>query len=105
MNELKKKAFKAIEARKGRLNGLAQKLYKNPELMFEEHKACSWLGDELKALGYKVKKNVGGLPTAFHATLKTGNTGPTIAILAEYDALAAGGCPLGRFFLHHEKFL
>ncbi len=88
MNALEKKALAAIEKKAGKLKDLSRKLYRNPEVMFKEHKACAWLCGELKGLGYRVKKGT-GLPTAFRADLKSGS--PCVAVLAEYDALRGIG--------------
>ncbi len=94
------------------LGDVAHRIHQAPELRFEEHKACGWLADEAERAGAKVERGVGGLPTAFRATIGRGGGGgggPHVAILAEYDALpeighacghnliAAGG--LGAFLL------
>jgi hypothetical protein len=41
----------------------------------------------LERQGARVERGVGGLPTAFRATIEGSGPGPTIAIMAEYDAL------------------
>ena len=68
------------------IEALSHKIHAHPELAYQEVQACGWLCDFLGAKGFKVEKGVGGVDTAFRATLETG-TGPTIAILCEYDAL------------------
>ncbi len=91
MNPVEKKALAAIERKSGKLKALSRKLYNNPEVMFQEFKACRWLSQELKALGYKVKPGGRELPTSFRAELNKAASKPTIAILAEYDALRGIG--------------
>ena len=60
----------------------------NPELGNQEFKAFDLLTRTLRNYGYTVKTGIAGLKTAFDAELKGGKgTGPTVAILAEYDAL------------------
>src|SRR4051812_10850880 len=77
------------------LSALSRKIHAHPELCFEEHQASAWLGDCLeRALGVKVERGVGGLETAFRARIGSGS--PTIAILAEYDALPEIGHACGH---------
>src|SRR5258705_12800401 len=77
------------------IEALSHKIHAHPELAYQEVQACGWLCDFLGAKGYKVEKGVGGVDTAFRATLETG-TGPTIAILCEYDALPGIGHACGH---------
>src|SRR5262249_55255778 len=82
-----KSAIPQAAARLGdQLEALSHRIHANPELAYQEVKACGWLCDFLAAQGFKVEKGVAGVDTAFRATLETG-AGPTIAILCEYDAL------------------
>src|SRR5205814_10111105 len=67
-----------------------------PELCFKEEKAHGWLTEFLEKHGAQVERGVGGLPTAFRATIEGGGPGPTIAILAEYDALPGLGHACGH---------
>lgn len=77
------------------LGDVARRIHENPELRFEEHRACGWLADEAERAGARVERGAGGLPTAFRATIgKSG--GPHIAILAEYDALPEIGHACGH---------
>lgn len=65
-------------------------IHANPELHFEEHKACKAQSDYLEKYGFQVERGVGSLDTAFCATFSNGIPGPTIALLSEYDALPIG---------------
>jgi amidohydrolase len=64
-------------------------IHAHPEQKFEEHYAHALLTRKLDEHGFEVQRGVGGLPTAFAARTGDGN-GPTIAIIAEYDALPNG---------------
>ncbi|WP_437192341.1 amidohydrolase [Planctomicrobium sp. SH527] len=52
---------------------------------YQEKKSAALLADWLEQSGFRVKRGVGGIPTAFTAEIGTGS--PVIAILGEYDAL------------------
>jgi amidohydrolase len=78
----------AIDHFKDEAVGLGRQIHARPELKFEEHFACDLLSGALGKVGIEVERGVGGLKTAFRATV--GRAGPAIAILAEYDALPNG---------------
>ena len=77
------------------LEKLSLTIHDHPELAYEEVKAAGWLTEFLGGHGLKVERGVGGVDTAFRATLETG-TGPTIAIMCEYDALPSIGHACGH---------
>lgn len=69
----------------------------NPELGLQEYQAAAKLTEMLEEFGAAVERGIAGLPTAFRATLPGGNPdGPTIAIIAEYDALPDVGHGCGH---------
>ncbi|WP_445668889.1 M20 family metallopeptidase [Niallia sp. FSL W8-0954] len=68
----------------------------NPELGHEEFKACEILTDTLKQHGFNVEIGICDLPTAFKATFDSGNDGPVIGYMAEYDALPELGHACGH---------
>jgi amidohydrolase len=78
----------AIDARKDEIVHLSHAIHEHPELKFEEHFACDLLAQAIRGFGLEVQTGTCGLPTAFRAEF--GRSGPTIAILAEYDALPNG---------------
>jgi amidohydrolase len=84
----------AVDASAADLVALSRRIHENPELRFEEHKACAWLGDFVASRGHAVERGVAGMPTAFRARAGTG--GPRVAILAEYDALPGVGHACGH---------
>ncbi len=71
-------------------------IHADPELLFNEHRASARLADQLERAGLRVARGVGGLATAFRAELDGGEPGPTLAILAEYDALPGIGHACGH---------
>ena len=64
---------------------LAQQLWDWAELGYQEGKSSTALQSYLADAGFKVDVGVADIPTAFVATYGSG--GPTIGILAEFDAL------------------
>lgn len=96
MNELKLRVISEIERLQGDLVRIADTIHANPELGFEEHRAAALLSETLASHGYQVERGAGGLPTAFVASAEGGVSGPTVAILAEYDALADLGHACGH---------
>jgi amidohydrolase len=78
------------------LERVSHRLHDNPELAYREEKAAAWLTEFLEHHGARVERGVGGLPTAFRATIAGAAPGPTIAILAEYDALPNIGHACGH---------
>lgn len=77
------------------LTELATKLHDHPELAYEEHRASGWIAELLEAQGFSVERALGGVATAFRARFGDGQ-GPTVAILAEYDALPEIGHACGH---------
>jgi aminobenzoyl-glutamate utilization protein B len=66
------------------------RLWREPELPLMEVRAAAALGGWLADHGFAVERGVGGLPTALVARYGPGD-GPTLGILAEYDALPGLG--------------
>ncbi len=85
---------RAVESCEAELASLAARIHAHPELRFEEHQACSWLGEFLTSHGHAVERGIAGLPTAFRA--RAGRGAPRVAILAEYDALPGVGHACGH---------
>jgi len=95
MDGLKQRIAESVERLGDKLNALSQRIHAHPELAFEETRACGWLAEFLDQQGFRVETGVGGVATAFRASLDTG-AGPTIAILCEYDALPGVGHACGH---------
>ncbi|RMF97835.1 MAG: M20 family peptidase [Candidatus Schekmanbacteria bacterium] len=99
LNQDKEKIVNLIEQVSRELISLSHKIHKNPEGGFKEIKASKWLSDFLKKKGFKVKKGVCSLPTAFSAEFKIGvekKKSPSVAFIAEYDALPVIGHGCGH---------
>ena len=81
----------AIDAAAPAWKDIALRIHANPELGLREEKAAAWLTDELARHGLVVQRKVAGLPTAFVARAGRKGARPSLAFLAEYDALPALG--------------
>ncbi len=93
----KAKAKAAVEAAGPDLDRLADQIHANPEQAYGERQAAAWLGAFLKARGFRVTHGVGGVETAFLAETAPASPGrPTVAVLAEYDALPRIGHACGH---------
>jgi len=95
MNGLKERIAESVDRLGDDLTALSLRIHAHPELAFEERRACGWIGEFLAGSGFRVETGVGGVETAFRATLETG-PGPTLAILCEYDALPGIGHACGH---------
>ncbi|MGB5047890.1 MAG: M20 family metallopeptidase [Caldilineaceae bacterium] len=94
--DLKARVIDYIDEIGPRLIQISQTIHANPELAFEEFESSKLLADTAQSHGYAVERGVGGLPTAFVATSANGTSGPTVAFLAEYDALPGLGHACGH---------
>ena len=79
---------------------ISKELWEHPELSGEEYRSAEFLAEQIAAEGFQVTKGVTGLKTAFvaewtpvrsTATAGSGSAVPTVAFLAEYDALPGYG--------------
>ncbi|MBI2525498.1 MAG: M20 family metallopeptidase [Candidatus Rokubacteria bacterium] len=95
MSAIKDAIAQAVDRLGNELEALSHRIHDAPELGFQETQACAWLGEFLAAKGFGVETGVGGIATAFRATIEAGS-GPTIAILCEYDALPGIGHACGH---------
>jgi len=94
--DVKQKVAGAVDRLADSLEALSHRIHDTPELCFKEEKAHAWLTEFLEKNGAQVERGVGGLPTAFRATIAGAAPGPTIAIMAEYDALPGIGHACGH---------
>jgi amidohydrolase len=78
----------AIDSYREKVVSLSHQIHEHPELKFREHFACNLLAGAIREFGIEVRTGIGGLETSFRSVF--GNPGPTVAILAEYDALPNG---------------
>ena len=96
MSSVKTDIQHALDGLAGELEGLSRKIHDHPELGYQEVQASGWLCEFLEAKGFQVERGVGGVPTAFRATVKGAGDGPTVAIMCEYDALPSIGHACGH---------
>ena len=66
------------------------------EIMFKEIQSAETLCNALEKHGLRVERGPGGIETAFRAEARGKTDGPTIALLAEYDALPQLGHACGH---------
>lgn len=85
-----------IDDKKDEIINISHTIHDDPELGNQEYHACDLICEYLAGQGFQVEKGVGGLPTAFTATIKGKEGGPKIAVLAEYDALKDIGHACGH---------
>jgi len=95
MSAVKDAIVQAVDGLGNELEALSRQIHDHPELGYQETQACAWLAGFLAAKGLTVETGVGGVETAFRATIEGGD-GPTIAILCEYDALPGIGHACGH---------
>jgi amidohydrolase len=96
LDGLKTRVTDAVDRIAEDLWSLALQIHANPELAFKEEKAAAWLTALLERHGCRVERGVGGLATAFRAEVPGAGDGPTIAVMAEYDALPGIGHACGH---------
>lgn len=96
ISEQKQKIIYATQSVGDEMRTLARGLHAAPELSFEEHRSAAALIAPLRAAGFSIETPVAGLKTAFRARWQQGNGGPTVALLAEYDALPELGHACGH---------
>ena len=70
---------------KDRFSEIALEIWDHAEMGYQEIKSSNLLAAELQKEGFKITRNVAGIPTAFIA--EYGSSGPVIGILGEFDAL------------------
>lgn len=97
--KLKRQACARIDEMAPALVGVSRQIWEHPELAFQERRACSWLTQLLRDAGYEVETGVGGLETAFTATMAGSGPGATIGVFSEYDALPELGHGCGHNLL------
>ncbi|MGD0742740.1 MAG: M20 family metallopeptidase [Acidimicrobiales bacterium] len=90
----KRQAQVTVAAETNRLLELSHQIHAHPEPGFEEVRAAAWCAEALAAGGFYVHAGVGGLATAFDATIGSGPL--EIGICCEYDALPEIGHACGH---------
>jgi amidohydrolase len=73
---------------------LSREIHADPEIAYQERRAAARIAALLERHGHAVQMGIGGLETAFRA--RVGPPGPSIALIAEYDALKGVGHGCGH---------
>lgn len=85
----------AVDEARPRLAEVALQIHARPELRYEERFAAGLLADSLEQHGIAVTRAAHGIETALRAELGRAS-GPTVAVIAEYDALPQIGHACGH---------
>lgn len=84
-NPNKQAVIQSIDSKYQQLTDLSDKIWSYEEIAFQEVKSAKALADFAEANGFRVKRGVADIPTAFTAEFGSGS--PVIGILGEFDAL------------------
>ncbi|WP_339227057.1 M20 family metallopeptidase [Oceanobacillus sp. FSL K6-2867] len=87
---------KDFENIKDKLIKISNQLYENPELGDQEFESMKLLVEYLRSHNFEVETGIVDRPTAFRAEFSSEKPGPTVAFLAEYDALPGIGHGCGH---------
>src|SRR6201995_3757736 len=77
--------WRLVDIKKDDFEALSDRVWGMPELCYGEVRSCAEHTAMLQQHGFRVTKDVAGIPTAMMG--EAGAGGPVIAILGEYDAL------------------
>lgn len=81
----KQEAAKIVDAHRGDLIALSDEIWRYAETALKETRSSKALADHAEKSGFRVTRNVAGMPTAFVAEYGSGH--PVIGIMGEFDAL------------------
>ena len=93
---LKKETIAEVDSISRKLVEISDKIHGFAEIGHQEFETSKLLSSELEKAGFRVEKPVCGLATAFKATISGKSGGPTVALLAEMDALEGIGHGCGH---------
>ena len=97
MDKLKERICREVESLAEDLFAVSDYLLANPETAYREFKARDYLSRVLEQKGFEVEKGVGNVETSFLARPNDcPHSRPTVALLAEYDALPKIGHGCGH---------
>lgn len=85
-----------VDSIKQILADIALDIHSHPETTFQEHRSMEKLTSFLDRNSFSIEKGLAGLPTSFKAVSPNYTGKPTIALLAEYDALPELGHACGH---------
>jgi metal-dependent amidase/aminoacylase/carboxypeptidase family protein len=84
-----KDALASVEAQVDIARSVIRFVHDHAELAHEEHQCAGHLTATLERAGYSIERAVGGMPTAFRATLEGARPGRSVGLIALYDAVAS----------------
>ena len=93
-SDLKSQVLAEVDRLGPELLSLSHRIHDNPEVSWSEREAASLLAETLRTAGFAVTEGAYGIPTSVEAVLGSGDL--TVAICAEYDALAHIGHACGH---------
>ncbi|TCZ80976.1 M20 family peptidase [Paenibacillus albiflavus] len=96
---MKQTIHATIDSHTARFKEISRFIGDNPELGHEEVLASKRLTEELEYHGFVVERAILDIPTSFLATYQSAKPGPTIAFMAEYDALPELGHACGHHLI------
>ena len=97
MDQIKEQIGREVETLARDLFAISDFLKANPETAYQEFKACEHLSQVLDEKGFGVQKSVGNVETSFLARpADCQPSRPSVAFLAEYDALPKIGHGCGH---------
>ena len=96
MSELKNQISQFIDTNAKNYQDISLAIHAKPEVSDFEYFASQTLSEQLKKEGFEIELPAAGHRTGFAATYKSNKPGPTVAFLAEYDALAGLGHGCGH---------
>lgn len=96
---LKEQVCREIDSLRDEMVSIAQSIFLRPEVGYQEYESSKLLSEFLKGNGFEVTSNIAGMETAFFGTYPQDSKGPTIALLAEYDALPGMGHACGHHLI------
>src|SRR5262245_57825091 len=82
-------ALNAVEAQAAVARSVMRFVHDHAELAHEEHQCSEHVASTLERAGYGIERGVGGMTTAFRATLNGRRPGRSVGLIALYDAVAS----------------
>lgn len=96
MTKDKESIINYVDSIKPILADIALDIHSHPETTFQEHRSMEKLTSFLDQNSFSIEKGLAGLPTSFKAVSPNYSGKPTVALLAEYDALPELGHACGH---------
>ncbi len=96
LHELHNRLLAELARLAPQLEAVALDLHAHPETAWQEHRSAGVLTGLLEASGLPVERAFCGLETAFRSRVELGPGGPTVTLVAEYDALPGLGHACGH---------